>query len=89
MSNTFRVTTDHIDEWYKENRWWVDELNEYQLLRLCGIFYIYQKLEQDRDPSLVIQDTGERERLTEYLKLQTKIKTETLQYLDSSIRRLL
>ncbi len=83
MSNTFRVTTEHIDNWYEENRWWVDELKVVELLRLCGIFYIYQVLEQDRDGSLKIQEKPDRRALAEHLK--GKLKTQKSNISNSAL----
>lgn len=68
MSNTFRVTTKHIDDWYKENRWWVDDLSEDEKVRLCEMFYVYQILEMEKDNNLVIQSELERKELVEHLK---------------------
>jgi hypothetical protein len=69
MSNyTFSVTPEHIDEWYAENQWWVDDLDFNDLVYLCGIFYTYQLIEEKKDPKLKIQDPTERQKFVERLK---------------------
>ena len=85
MSNTFRVTTKHIDDWYVENRWWFDELKNDELLWLCGIFYIYQRLEKNRDTNLVIQEEPQRKALAEYLRSKHVLNTDTVVYKDDII----
>lgn len=68
MSNIFRVTTKHIDDWYEENQWWVDDLSEDKKVKLCEMFYVYQILEMEKDNNLVIQSELERKELVEHLK---------------------
>ena len=60
---SFNVTKKHIDDWYEENRWWADDLNLRQKLRLCKLFVIYQVFEKRKNPDFVIQDIETRKDL--------------------------
>lgn len=90
MSNySFSVTPAHIDEWYDENRWWVNDLEYKHLVYLCGMFYVYQRSEQMKNPQLKIQEPAERQKFVEHLKskftFSKQISTSSLSLDKSTI----
>ena len=64
---SFNVTKKHIDDWYEENRWWADDLNVEEKIRLCKVFYIYQVVHQQRNPEIEIQTEDTRFNLSKKL----------------------
>ena len=78
MSNySFSVTPAHIDEWYDENRWWVNDLEYKHLVYLCGMFYVYQRSEQMKNPQLKIQEPAERQMFVDHLKSKFTFSKQT------------
>ena len=71
---SFNVTEKHIDDWYEENRWWADDLNIEEKIRLCKVFYIYQVTHQQRNPEIKIQTEDDRLKLAEKLAEKLGIK---------------
>lgn len=71
---SFNVTKKHIEEWYEENRWWADDLNTEEKIRLCKLFYIYQVVHQQRNPEIEIQSDEVRFSLSKKLADELNIK---------------
>lgn len=71
---SFNVTKKHIEEWYKENQWWADDLNVEEKIHLCKLFYIYQVVHQQRNPEIEIQSENARFKLSKKLAKLLNIK---------------
>ena len=71
---SFNVTKKHIEEWYEENRWWADDLNTEEKIRLCKLFYIYQVVHQQQNPEIEIQSEDARFKLSKKLADKLNIK---------------
>ena len=61
-SYQYTTTEKHIEDWFEENQWWVEDLSDDNKIKLAQLFYIYQVYESLRNISMIPQDEEQRKK---------------------------
>lgn len=61
-SYQYTTTEKHIEDWFEENQWWVEDLSDENKIKLAQLFYIYQVYESLLNISIIPQDEEQRKK---------------------------
>lgn len=87
-SSSFQYTTTekHVEDWFEENQWWVEDLDDRNKIKLAQLFYIYQVYESMRNISIIPQDAEQRKKFAFCLLDKMGFTKEDKKKLEASLR---